>query len=76
MSDLLELERRYGFVLPTAYRAFSERGYLAHASPSYLWVHEAEWLSGAEMLVAGGFWGNPKPGLVAFAFTGGRDVWA
>jgi hypothetical protein len=71
---LQQIETQYGFTLPRAYRAFAERGYLS-LGPSYLWVPEAEWLAPSEMLDTGGFWGVPKTGLVAFAKSGGRDLW-
>lgn len=76
MDALSQLEKKYQFTLPTAYRSFYERGYLTYPGDAYLWVHEAEWLSPTEILDRGGFWGNPKPGLVAFAFNGRRDLWA
>jgi hypothetical protein len=76
MDALSQVEQKYGFTLPRAYRAFVDRGYMQHPGDDYLWVDEAEWLPPAEMLDRGGFWGNPKPGLVAFAFSGRRDLWA
>jgi hypothetical protein len=76
MDALLQVEQKYGFTLPSAYRSFVERGYIRYPGENYLWVHEAEWLPPPEMLNQGGFWGKPKPGLVAFAFSGGRDLWA
>lgn len=76
MDALSQVEQKYDFTLPSAYRSFVERGYLTHPGDAYLWVHEAEWLPIADMLNHGGFWGNPKPGLVAFAFSGRRDLWA
>jgi hypothetical protein len=76
MNTLAQIERKYGFTLPNAYRSFVKRGYITYPGDAYLWVHEAEWLPATEMLEHGGFWGNPKPGLVAFAFGGGRDLWA
>jgi hypothetical protein len=76
VDTLTEVEQKYGFTLPSAYRSFAERGYLTYPGDAYLYVHEAEWLPATEMLDRGGFWGNPKPSLVAFAFTGGRDLWA
>jgi hypothetical protein len=76
MNTLLQIEKKYGFTLPVAYRSFVDRGYMRLPGKDYLWVHEAEWLPPSEMLDKGGFWGNPKPGLVAFAFTGGRGLWA
>jgi hypothetical protein len=76
MDILSQVERKYGFTLPDTYRSFDERGYMRCLDKDYLWVHEAEWLPPPEMLDQGGFWGNPKPGLVAFAFSGGRDLWA
>jgi hypothetical protein len=76
MDALSQVERQYGFTLPGTYRSFVQRGYVTYPSDAYLWVHEAEWLPTVEMLDRGGFWGNPKPGLVAFAFSGRRDLWA
>lgn len=76
MDALSQVEQTYGFTLPSAYRSFVERGYLTYPGDAYLSVHEAEWLPTTDMLDRGGFWGNPKPGLVAFAFSGGRDLWA
>ena len=76
MDALSQIEHKYGFMLPSAYRSFAERGYLTYPGKAYLWVHEAEWLPTAAILDQGGFWGRPKPGLVAFAFSGGRDLWA
>ncbi len=76
MDELAQVEQTYGFTLPSAYRSFVERGYMRHPGKEYLWVHEAEWLPPADMLDQGGLWGCPKPGLVAFASTAGRDRWA
>ncbi|MDR6919100.1 hypothetical protein J2X66_006006 [Pseudomonas sp. 3296] len=76
MTELSKIEQQYRFTLPRTYRSFVEHGYFAHPSETFLWVHEAEWLPPSEMLQDGGFWGNPKPGLVAFAFSGRRDLWA
>jgi hypothetical protein len=76
MDELAQIEQKHGFTLPCAYRSFIVRGYMRHPGEDYLWVHEAEWLPPAEMLHQGGLPGNPKPGLVAFASTGGRDLWA
>ncbi|MEZ6142791.1 MAG: SMI1/KNR4 family protein [Zavarzinella sp.] len=78
MDALVQVEQKYGFTLPSVYRSFVERGYVTYPGDAYLWVHEAEWLPTEDMLDHGGFGdlGSPKPGLVAFAFSGRRDLWA
>lgn len=76
MDILSQFEQKYDFTLPSTYRSFVARGYTTYPGDAYLWVHEAEWLRPDKMLDRGGFWGNPKSGLVAFAFSGGRDLWA
>jgi hypothetical protein len=69
-----QVESRFGFKLPAAYRAFFEAGWMDPASPDYLWVPEAEWLTPKQMLEY-----EPaeyhKPGFVPFAFTGAGDHW-
>jgi hypothetical protein len=77
MDAASEIERQLGFTLPKVYRAFADRGYLTYPGSSYLWVHEAEWFPLARMPDQRGIAGMHvmKPGFVAFAHSGGGDLW-
>ena len=82
-----EIERRYGFRLPSDYRSMQELGWFDFdpttdrdvafdpGSPhGYLWLNDMEWLSLAEIRDHQ-FPNYCLSGFVPFAFTGGGDHW-
>ncbi len=75
MNSLDAIEQRHGLLLPTAYRVLAARRAFDPSSPRHLQVHKAEWIPPDEILTFE--WIRPpEDGLVAFACSGGGDVWA
>jgi hypothetical protein len=77
MDALTTIEGQLGFTVPPTYRAFAERGYLTHPGPDYLPVHDAAWVPLAKMpdQLSIPCAHTLRPGLVAFARSGGRGLW-
>lgn len=77
MDALVAFEKHLGVKLPPTYRTFAEHGYLTYPGRRYLYVHEAEWIPLSKMT-------NQRalppahtlnPGFIAFAHSGGGDLW-
>ena len=76
MSALTKIEKKLGFDFPAGYRAFHDAGYFKgrFTQPNYLWLHEAEWLSPAE-IPGYDLWRKTVPGLAPFALNAAGDHW-
>jgi hypothetical protein len=71
-----EIERRFSFALPEEYRRMRDRGWFGPSESTYLWLHEMEWMSLKDIRDGDPvFFQFTRPGLIPFAFTGGRDHW-
>ena len=76
MDELDQIEQKYRFILPDAYRAMSAAGWLDTNSPDplYFWLPGAKWLSPAEMIEY-----EPedyqRPGFVPFASEPNGSHW-
>lgn len=74
MDQYEQVEQKFGFVLPEAYRSMSEARWFDGESDSYFWLYDAEWRSSAQILDHAPAEYH-KPGFVPFARTGGGDSW-
>jgi hypothetical protein len=83
-SIYAQIEAKYGFAIPEAYRRMERDGcfdlkhpgvyYEPANEPSYIWIPEAEWMSPADILKHEPAEYEHK-GYVPFAFTGAHDHW-
>jgi hypothetical protein len=76
MDELYQrFEARYGFTIPAEYRQMQARGWFdVRDQERYVWLHEAEWLSLAE-IADYEFEPYHRSGLVPFAFNCAGDLW-
>ena len=74
MDQYEQVEQKFGFVLPEAYRSMSEARWFDGESDSYFWLYDAEWRSSAQILDHAPAEYH-KPGFVPFARTAGGDSW-
>ena len=74
MNEFEQIERKYGLVLPEAYRSMYAAGWFDVKGDNDFWLNEAEWMSLEEILNH-----EPaeyhRPEFVPFATTGGGSYW-
>ena len=76
MNVYNQIEARYGFCIPEAYRRLEANGWLSWSekNPDYLWLDDGEWLT-PDQILNYKFQEYHKDGFIPFAFTGGGDLW-